>query len=265
MGLFSGVFGGIGSVVRAIFESSSGGVSGSGNNGQKEIEKYKKEIAELKKANEVEVARLENEKVELIKNAQLELLDAQREATILAEEAKAKGFAVVAKCILLLQERMNELGMRRLEIIEKSSLPIIKNIEAFYNELGAKIKQENDEYSLHKLPVLLQTLQQFEEGSPEYNIYLQRIQKDVSQQTYYLQLQMESVHRRQEQVLHELLSTKSKIVEQTGAIMDRMLDELVSKQLVIPKQESGVIEAVVEDVPTITPQEKKMLPEGKQS
>ena len=34
---------------------------------------------------------------------------------------------------------------------------------------------------------------------------------------------------------------------------------------VMEKQESGVIEAVVEDVPTITPQEKKMLPEGKQS
>ena len=76
----------------------------------------------------------------------------------------------------------------------------------------------------------MKTLDEFEEGSPSYNLFHERIQQDMNQQCYYMQLQMESVYRRQERVLQSVLDTKKQIVEQTGAIAETMLRDMLDKK-----------------------------------
>ena len=220
MGLFS-------ALLEAIFGSGSSG--GGGGSSPSQDEKLRKERAKINAENKIKLAQLENEKVEMVKNAQLDIIEAQKQAAILVEEVKAKGFTVVAQSILVMQDRMNELSARRLEIIEKCSMPIVQDIENFYAELGDKIHRDNEEYSAKKLPALLKTLDEFEEGSPSYNLFHERIQQDMNQQCYYMQLQMESVYRRQERVLQSVLDTKKQIVEQTGAIAETMLRDMLEK------------------------------------
>ena len=223
MGLFGGIIDVLG---KLIFGSDSGG----GGSSSSQDEKLRKERAKINADNKIRLAELENEKVELVKNAQMDIIEAQKQAAILVEEVKAKGFTVVAQSILVLQDRMNELSARRLEIIEKSSMPIVQDIENFYAELSDKIKRDNEEYSAKKLPELLRTLDQFEEGSPSYNLFHERIQQDMSQQCYYMQLQMESVYRRQERVIQGFLNTKQQIVEQTGKIAETMVRDMLEKK-----------------------------------
>jgi len=225
MGLFGGIIDVLGSL---IFGSDSGG--GGGYSSSSQDEKLRKERAKINAENKIKLAELENEKVELVKNAQMDIIEAQKQAAILVEEVKAKGFTVVAQSILVLQDRMNELSARRLEIIEKSSMPIVQEIEKFYAELSDKIQRDNEEYSAKKLPALLKTLDEFEEGSPSYNLFHERIQQDMNQQCYYMQLQMESVYRRQERVLQGVLDTKQQIVEQTGAITKTMIRDMLDKK-----------------------------------
>ena len=224
MGLFGGI---IDVLYKLIFGSDSGG--GGGHSSSSQDEKLRKERAKINADNKIRLANLENEKVELVKNAQLDIIEAQKQAAILVEEVKAKGFTVVAQSILVLQDRMNELSARRLEIIEKSSMPIVQDIENFYAELSDKIQRDNEEYSAKKLPALLKTLDEFEEGSPSYNLFHERIQQDMSQQCYYMQLQMESVYRRQERVIQGFLNTKQQIVEQTGVIAETMVRDMLEK------------------------------------
>lgn len=223
MGLFSVIVGGILGAWAASGSSGGGG-------GSSQDEKLRKERAKINAENKIKLAQLENEKVEMVKNAQLDIIEAQKQAAILVEEVKAKGFTVVAQSILVMQDRMNELSARRLEIIEKCSMPIVQDIENFYAELGDKIHRDNEEYSAKKLPALLKTLDEFEEGSPSYNLFHERIQQDMNQQCYYMQLQMESVYRRQERVLQSVLDTKKQIVEQTGAIAETMLRDMLDKK-----------------------------------
>ncbi len=100
----------------------------------------------------VEIAHLENDRVELMKQAQLETLQFETEMKIAVEQAKAQGFNVMAKTIVEMRSKMNEIAEKRLEIIEKGSLGIIKEIEAFYDELGDKIEDDNNRYNTEQLP-----------------------------------------------------------------------------------------------------------------
>ena len=95
---------------------------------------------------------METERVELIKQAQMELLRDEAEAKILVEEAKAKGFTVMAQTIMAMQEQLTQITNNRIEIIERASLPIIKDIENMYKELNDRIVADNDKYNTEKLP-----------------------------------------------------------------------------------------------------------------
>ena len=126
--------------------------------------------------------------------------------------------------IVLMQEKLNEVAERRLQIIEKGSLQIVKEIEAFYDEVGDKIQSENDEYNMKKLPALLEILSKYEQGSPEHQIYMQRIQDDCQRQQQYYLKQIDNVYSRQAQVIAGFISSKEKIVEQTGQVTHEMLE-----------------------------------------
>ena len=94
---------------------------------------------------------METERVELIKQAQMELLRDEAEAKILVEEAKAKGFTVMAQTIIAMQEQLTQITNNRIEIIERASLPIVKDIENMYKELKDRIVADNDKYNTEKI------------------------------------------------------------------------------------------------------------------
>ena len=98
------------------------------------------------------------------------------------EKARAEGMTAAVNQFILLQEKMTELAEKRLEIIEKCSLPIVREIEKFYDEVGEKISANNDDYNTKKLPQLLKILGQYEKGSPEYEIYSAQINDDRTRQ-----------------------------------------------------------------------------------
>ena len=220
MGLLSGLFG----MAVGFFSGrkSGGGSSGGGSSTVYEPDKVK--VAEIESRTKIRLASMEQERIELMKQAQIDVLQYETQCHIALEEAKARGMTVIAQNIVLMQEKLNEVAEKRLEIIEKGSLQLIKEIEAFYDEVGNKIQAENDEYNTKKLPALLEALAKYKPGSPEHQIYMQRIQDDCQQQQQYYFKQIEAVHNRQMQVIEGFISSKEKVVEQTGQITHDMLD-----------------------------------------
>lgn len=120
------------STIKSWFGGSS---SGSRTTTNYNYEPDKVKIAQIEAEAKIRLAEMETERVELIKQAQMELLRDEAEAKILVEEAKAKGFTVMAQTIIAMQEQLSQITNNRIEIIERASLPIIKDIENMYKEL----------------------------------------------------------------------------------------------------------------------------------
>ncbi|MDY4544297.1 MAG: lecithin retinol acyltransferase family protein [Bacilli bacterium] len=223
-----GLFGGIGRALKSLFGgNSSGGGSRSTSSTMYEPDKVK--IAQIEADNKIKLANMEQDRVELIKEAQLEILEKDYYCKIAFEEAKARGFNSVANTIALMQDKLNEVAEKRLKIIESCSFQVIRDVENFYAELGDKIEKDNEEYTLVKMPKLLSILEQYEEDSPAYKLYHKRIEDDMKSQLESYSMQIKGITERQNILIQGIISSKEKMIEQTSNITKDLLENVLSK------------------------------------
>ncbi|MBR6013457.1 MAG: hypothetical protein IK062_06710 [Selenomonadaceae bacterium] len=191
---------------------------------EKESEKIK-----LERDAKLKIADKEIEKINLIRDAQKELIEVQTECQIAIEKARAEGMTKMVEQMGILQEKMLDVAQKRIAIIEEGSLPIIREIENFYNEVGEKIQSASDDYNTKKLPQLLQILRQYEKDSPEHEIYFAQIQDDRARNNQFVIDQLQKVGERQNLVLQSFLSAKEKIIENTGQITQQITEGYIKK------------------------------------
>lgn len=221
-------FMGIWSTIKSWFGGSS---SGSRTTTNYNYEPDKVKIAQIEAETKIRLSEMETERVELIKQAQMELLRDEAEAKILVEEAKAKGFTVMAQTIIAMQEQLTQITNNRIEIIERASLPIIKDIENMYKELNDRIVADNDKYNTEKLPNLLSILEKYPEGTPAHKLYFQQIQNDMNAQMKHHDMQLKSLEIRQQQIISGFINSKDKILEQTGNLTQNIITNLIKDNL----------------------------------
>ena len=214
--------------VKGLFGGNRGGGtrSTSNTNTTYNYEPDKVKIAEIEANAQIRLAELDKDRVELIKNSQIELLEFNTNCEIAIREANARSLNSMAQSIANLQTQLNEITAKRLEIIEKGSISIVKEIEGFYKELENQIDQDDYKYSAEKMPKLLELLNQYEEGSTAYKLYAKRIQDDMQKQLEHYSLQIESVRKRQDQVMESFLKSKDTILEQTNNMTQVLIDTL---------------------------------------
>lgn len=221
-------FMGIWSTIKSWFGGSS---SGSRTTTNYNYEPDKVKIAQIEAETKIRLSEMETERVELIKQAQMELLRDEAEAKILVEEAKAKGFTVMAQTIIAMQEQLTQITNNRIEIIERASLPIIKDIENMYKELNDRIVADNDKYNTEKLPNLLSILEKYPEGTTAHKLYSQQIQNDMNAQMKHHDMQLKSLEIRQQQIISGFINSKDKILEQTGNLTQNIITNLIKDNL----------------------------------
>ena len=176
---------------------------------------------------------METERIEIMKQARIEILTYETQCQIALEKAKSKNMQDIADMIIELQDKLNDVAKKRLQIIQSGSMEIIKDIENFYNEIGDKIKADNNEYNREKLPALLDILKQYEPGTPQHEIYYQQIQDDRKIQQQFFMDQIKAVSERQSKVISGFISSKDKVIEQTGKITQGMLEAVQTQILQI--------------------------------
>lgn len=195
-----------------------------------EIERDSKlKLAQMEQEHKAELAGMEKERVEEWRAAQLEIIQAQALAQMAIEEARTKGMTTVANHIFALQEKMSELAEKRMEIIEKCSLPIVREIENFYDEIGNKISAEDNEYNTKKLPMLLDMLEKFT-GTPQYKFYMKRIEDNMEEHHQFMLGEMKSVRERQNIVLQGFITSRETILVQTGQITQQIAAGYLKQQ-----------------------------------
>jgi len=218
----------LGDIFRNIFGKSGGG-SRSASSTTYEPDKVK--IAEIEQETQLQMAGMDHRKIELMKQARIEVLEQEHYLKEAMIEAEARGLSFVAQTVVAIQKQLNEITEKRLEILEKGSLSIIKEIEDFYIELGDRIREENEEYNMTKLPILLNTLNQFEEGTPAFNLYQKRIDDDMNFHMQSITRQLEQLSARQGQLIDGFLKSKDRIIEHTSQITSSILQQAQQKQI----------------------------------
>lgn len=105
-------------------------------------------------------------------------------------------------------------------------MPIIKEIEVFYNKLGEKIKQDNEEYTTKKLPSLLEILDQYEKGTTAHDLYYKAVKRDMEQQMEHYSLQTKAILERQNNIIDSFTKNKENIINQTQEITKSLLESV---------------------------------------
>lgn len=223
-----GLLGKIGNVICGLF---GGGSSGDGSRSTTTYEPDKVKIAEIERDTKIQLSNMETERIEIMKQAKIDILEYQTQCQAALEQAKVQGLEVMAQMIVNMQDKLNEVAEKRLQIIEKGSIQIIKEIETFYDEMGNKIQADNDKYNREKLPALLDILNQYEPNTTAFEIYSQQIQDDRKIQQQHYMKQIDAISERQSMVISGFISSKEKIIEQTGQITQGMLDSVQAQVL----------------------------------
>lgn len=241
-----GLLGKIGGAIKRFFGGENSNGSRSAFNTTYEPDKVK--VAEIEADTKLRLAGMENERIELMKSARLELLEFETQSNIALEEAKARGLNFMVQTIVNMQVRLNEVAEKRLQIIEKGSMQIIREIESFYDELGDKIKADDDTYNTDKLPELLSLLEQYEIGTPSHELYKKRIEDDMMLQAKHYTMQIDAVAKRQTQIIDRFLQSKDRIIEQTGQITAGIIENIQNKYVTVSSSEdSNVEQAMLEN------------------
>ncbi len=253
-----GLLGKIGGAIKSLF--GGGSSSGGGSRSTTTYEPDKVKVAEIEADTKIKLANMENDRIELMKRARLDILQFETESQIALEQAKAQGLTVMAQTIIMMQEKLNEVAEKRLLIIEKGSLQVIKDIENFYDELGTKIQEDDDKYNTEKLPELLSILEKYEEGTPAHKLYMKRIEEDMALQAKHYTMQIDAISKRQSQIIDGFLQSKDKILEQTGQITAGMLETIQKQTLSLGS--SSTNQETLNSSLALVENEKLALPES---
>lgn len=226
-----GIFSTIGSAIKGIFGGGKSSGGGSRSTSTTTYEPDKVKVAEIEKETKLRLAGLENEKIELAKNAQLELMEKQLYCQEALIEAQARGLAHTATVLVTLGEQFNEITKQRLEIIEAGSMQFIQQYEDFYGELQTKIREESEQFVMVKMPDLGAQLELFEPGSASARIFEKSIDQLLSVQMQSFADQLAQVNERHKEVQQSVLQSKQQMLSHTGSLTEGLLEHIQQQQL----------------------------------
>lgn len=210
-----------------------GGLFGGGGSRSSESTSYepdKVRVAEIERDKALQLADRENERIGLMKEAQMELseFNARMEAAVI--EAKARGFHAVQQSLVTMTKELNILAEERMLMIENGNLDILKRVESMYSELENSIK--NNDFMHNSLPSLLQLQSQYPEGSDLRQSYAQAINMQINHEFAFVATQIQQLGERRRAVVQSVLSTKDKIHEHINHIVTARIAHLEQSQAV---------------------------------
>lgn len=232
-----GFFSSVGNFFKSIF----GGGSSERTTHSYNYEPDKVKIAEIENSTKVKLAHLENERVDLIKQARIEILQYETQSQLALREAQVRGFQMVAETITEMQKQLNDIAQKRLLILEKGSLSAIHDVEVMYDQLGDKIERDNEVYNTEKLPKLLDILEKYDKDSPGYALYQKRINDDMNLHLEHVSLQLKTIQERQNRIVDSILADKDKMLNQANGITLEMLTHLNQQILNLQGQDAPQI------------------------
>lgn len=228
MGFFSGLASFASSAVSAIGGLFGGGSSSDGRRDRdcysSSSETYHTSKVTNYDPDKVKVAELENERVSLVKEAQLELLEfnAKMEAAMI--EARCRGFQAMQQAMMGMLKEVNVLAEERLMLLEKGSLQQIQHVEAMYADLKMDVQQ--DDFLQNKVPQLLTLASQFSEGSDMRQTFMKGIDQEMATHFSFKTNQLNKLNERCQIVVSSVVSSKERMHAHIDTVITKRIEHI---------------------------------------
>jgi len=217
----------VGSVISSFFSSNTSSSTSSYSSSTETIyEPDKVKVAKLEKKR----AKIENERVTLMANAQKEIieLNARMQGAIIEAEAKSSQHS--AEVLKNLMKDVNIIAQQRLELLENGQFEVVKKIETLYLEFEKEIQKDNYGFQLEKLPKMLEILEKFPPESSSYKLYEDSIADQRKLNIEFVSRKLSDLSKRQQMLIESSSETKNMILEHSAKLVeDRMI--FLEKQL----------------------------------
>lgn len=220
MGLFSSIGGFIGSIF------GGGGSSRDSSSTTTTYEPDKVRVAEIEASAKIRLAGMEQDRIKLYTDSQLELMEfnAKMEAAVI--EARIRGEQALQQSMIEIMREVNIIAEQRFKLIETAHFDVIKQIEGYYKDLENEINLDAEVSIKERLPALLQILQQFEKGSPEHEIYADDIKQHRSLHFKFIADRIAQLHIRQNQVVQSCITGKEQINSNINQLVNKRMEQI---------------------------------------
>ena len=176
----------------------------------------------------VRKAELENERVGLMRDAQIRLMETQTQMTLAIEEAKARGFVVSQQAMAAMLAELSRLGNESLAVMENGTREQIRKVEGFYQELENDIR--NNDFMEQKLPKLVAQLERFAPEFPAAEIYKQAIDKEIASHFDFIARQAAQMGERRKAVVESVIRSKENMQSHIQDLSQRSVEMLAQQQ-----------------------------------
>lgn len=178
----------------------------------------------------VRVAELENQRSEMLVEAQKDIIELNARMQAAVIEANVRGFEYSANVLKSLMNDMNIIAQQRLQLLENGHFEIVKQIECLYLDLEREIKKDNEAFQLEKLPQMFEVLNKFPEDSAAHKMYSGSIDQQIQLNISFVADKFKGLTQRQHTLIAASTDTKKLVLEQSGQLVaDRM--KFLEKQI----------------------------------
>ncbi len=227
MGLFSSV----GSFVSSTVSAVSSFLGGSSSNGGGRDRDYGGSYSTSSSStitnydpDKLEVAKLENERVDLVKNAQLELMEVNARLEAVMIEARCKGFQAMQASMMGMLREVNQLAEERLVLLENGSQEQVQKVEAMYADLSKDM--DNDDFMFAKVPQMLEIASKFPEDSDSRKLYMSGIDREMAKHFDFKTEQLKNLNQRCQIVVASVVASKEKMQQHIDTVISKRIEHI---------------------------------------
>ena len=230
MGLFSSIGGFVSSAASAVGSFLGSSLSGGGSSGGRDYEgSYSTSTSTSSTVtnydpDKVEVAKLEKERVDLVKNAQLELMEVNARLEAVMIEARCKGFQAMQGSMIQMLKEVNHLAEERLVLLENGSQEQIKKVETMYADLSKDM--ENDDFMFAKVPQMLEIANKFPEESDSRKLYMSGIDREMAKHFDFKTEQLKNLNQRCQIVVSSVVASKEKMQHHIDTVISKRIEHI---------------------------------------
>lgn len=231
MGLFSSIGGFVSKAASAVGSFLGGVASGSNGDGDRDYGggSYSTSTSTSSTVtnydpDKVEVAKLENERVDLVKNAQLELMEVNARLEAVMIEARCKGFQAMQGSMMQMLKEVNQLAEERLVLLENGSQEQIQKVESMYADLSKDM--ENDDFMFAKVPQMLELASKFPEDSDTRKLYMSGIDREMAKHFDFKTEQLKNLNARCQIVVSSVVASKEKMQHHIDTVISKRIEHI---------------------------------------
>ena len=227
MGLFSSLGGFVSKAASAVGSFLGGAASGGGGHDRDYGGSYSTSTSSTVSnydPDKVEVAKLENERVDLVKNAQLELMEVNARLEAVMIEARCKGFQAMQGSMMQMLKEVNLLAEERLVLLENGSQEQVQKVEAMYADLGKDI--ENDDFMFSKVPQMLDIANKFPEESESRKLYMSGIDREMAKHFDFKTEQLKKLNERCHIVDASVVESKKQMQAHIDTVISKRIEHI---------------------------------------